>query len=561
MSVPATRGLAKPQYLYRRNSIWYFRWTFPFSISNLLNRRELRLGLGTAYRREALRRGASLAVRMAAFQARAEREYAMTPTITPPQIETLLHSYVHESLNEFEHGLASHPAVSAPEQMDANLAWIDASRTDLETRLRTCDTSREIADARTFLSHTGTTVPENSDAEIYLRRGLLRADHFILGTMAERLRGNYGADPFLGFATAPSTSPTITPKRLSTVIQEFTDDHLRSNRWESKTQMDNAAIFRDLVEIIGDMSIGTVTKDTLRDYRQTIMRLPPNRTKQRRYRDLCIAEIIQLPNVKPLSVCRVNKHFTVVAQMFKWAVDKGYVATTPATGLAMPKEKRLDEARAPFTLTELQQIFLSNEFKSERCGTQRRSPYMFWLPVLGLVTGARIEELASLRLDDIKEVDGILTIDINILHRRVKNKNSIRQVALAPIIEQLGFRDYVTHRHRQGHGLLFPELGLRQGRRGVTASNWFARYMDRLGITGKDKVFHSFRHTLIDHCKQAGLAEAAIKDIVGHENASVTYGLYGKPLRPQAQLDYLAQVDLGIDLSHLQGVWRVLMAR
>lgn len=347
MSVSAQRGSAKPQYLYRRNAIWYFRWTFPVSISNLLNRRELRLGLGTAYRRDALRRGASLAVRMAAFQARAEREYAMMPTITPSQIETLLHSYVRESLNEFEHGLASHPPVTAPEQMDANLDWIGSARTDLETRLRTCDTSREVADARTFLSHAGITVPENSDSEIYLRRGLLRADHFILGTMAERMRGNYGADPFLGFAAVPSTTSTITPKRLSTVIQEFTDDHLRSNRWEKKTQMDNAAIFRDLIEIIGDMSIGTVTKDTLRDYRQTVMRLPPNRTKQRRYRELNIAEILKLPDVIPLSVSRINKHFAVVAQMFNWAVDKGYIATNPATGLAMPKEQRQDEARAP----------------------------------------------------------------------------------------------------------------------------------------------------------------------------------------------------------------------
>ena len=24
---------------------------------------------------------------------------------------------------------------------------------------------------------------------------------------------------------------------------------------------------------------------------------------------------------------------------------------------------------------------------------------------------------------------------------------------------------------------------------------WFARYLDKIGITAKDKVFHSFRHT------------------------------------------------------------------
>ncbi len=170
MSAPASRGLTKPQYLYRRNAIWYFRWSFSRSIVTLLNRRELRLGLGTAYRREALHRGASLAARTAAFQARAEREYAMTPTLTPAQIEALLHAYVRESLNEFEHGLASQPPVAAPDQVDAELDWIGTARSDLETRLRTRDTRREVADARTFLTHAGITVPANSEAEIYLRR-------------------------------------------------------------------------------------------------------------------------------------------------------------------------------------------------------------------------------------------------------------------------------------------------------------------------------------------------------------------------------------------------------
>lgn len=561
MSAPASRGFTKPQYLYRRNTVWYFRWSFSRSIVNLLNRRELRLGLGTAYRRVAMHRGAALAARMVAFQTRAEREYAMAPMLTPQHIESLLQTYVRESLDEFERGLSWHPMVEAPGQLAAERAWLDNARSDLETRLRTRDTRREVADAQTFLAHAGITVPENSDAEMYLRRGLLRADHFILGTMAERLDGNYAADPFLGFAVPSPATPAVTQKRLSEVIREFTDDHLRSNRWGDKTQMDNAAIFRDFVEIVGDMPVASISKDTLRPYRQTIIALPPNRTKDRRYRDLSIAEILKLPDVKPLSVCRANKHFVLVAQLFKWAIDKGYVSTNPATGMSLPKEKRDDEARAPFNLGELRKIFLSDEFKSRRCGTQARSPYMFWLPVLGLVTGARIEELAALRLDDIKQIDGVWVVDINVKHRRVKNKSSIRQVALHPVIEQLGFPDYVALRRKQGHGLLFPELGLRQGRRGVTASNWFARYLDRLGITGKDKVFHSFRHTLIDHCKQADLAESAIKDIVGHENSSVTYGLYGKRLRPQAQLDYLRRVDFGIELSSLGGIWQMLLSQ
>jgi integrase len=93
----------------------------------------------------------------------------------------------------------------------------------------------------------------------------------------------------------------------------------------------------------------------------------------------------------------------------------------------------------------------------------------------------------------------------------------------------------------------------------MAASKWFGRYLDRLGITGKDKVFHSLRHTLLDACKQQGIAIDIAREIAGHSNESMTYGTYGKQLRPEAQLGYLTQLDFGVDLSSLRGVWRTLL--
>lgn len=149
-----------------------------------------------------------------------------------------------------------------------------------------------------------------------------------------------------------------------------------------------------------------------------------------------------------------------------------------------------------------------------------------------------------MRLDDIKKVDGVWVADINTSHRRLKNKSSIRQVALIPWC--WAWVSQITLLIAAPKEMLscFLNLGLRQGRRGVTASNWFGRFLSRQGITATDKVFHSFRHTLIDYCKQAGLDETALKDIVGHDNSSITYGLYGKRSRPQAQLDFLAKLTL-----------------
>jgi integrase len=93
----------------------------------------------------------------------------------------------------------------------------------------------------------------------------------------------------------------------------------------------------------------------------------------------------------------------------------------------------------------------------------------------------------------------------------------------------------------------------------MTASNHFARYLDRLGITAKDKVFHSFRHHLLNLCKQHGVELSVAQEIAGHANESMTYGLYGKKLEPAVQLQYLSQIDFQIDLCPLKDVWRKLM--
>ncbi len=152
--------------------------------------------------------------------------------------------------------------------------------------------------------------------------------------------------------------------------------------------------------------------------------------------------------------------------------------------MQLPTEKRPQEARSPFTGEELKRIFLSPEFSATSCGTQPRSSYMYWLPILGLHTGALLEELAQLTTSDVREVDGVWIIDIN----------------------------------------------REDGRRGMTASNWFARYLTRRKITG-------------------------------HENPTMSYGLYGKALRPEVQFEYLKQIDFGVDLLSLKDIWPTLMNR
>jgi integrase len=542
-------------HLYLKRNTYCFRWTFSDRLVTLLGKRELRRSLQTGNRRLATQRAVRLAARLYALRALFDKEAPM-PQITPQQLQTLLDRYIHEAMAEMEDWRCTSGPLPDSE-VDGELIALNYLQRDTRSQLQRHDHARVASSAEQLATAAGFTVAPGTLEHARLCRGMLQADTQLLDTEIKRTQGDYSG-PFAFHHPPPAASVPLVP--LSQVIQEFTTEHLRANRWSPKTQTDNAAILRDLVEILGNVPISTITKDSMRPYRQAIMALPPNRSKQRRYRGLFIAEILKLPDVTPISICRINKHFVLAAQFFNWALDKGYVTANPATGMSLPKEKRDDEARSPFTPNELQQIFHSEEFGATKCRSQTRSPYMFWLPVLGLYSGARIEELSSLRLDDVKQVGGTWVLDINIQHRTLKNKGSIRQVAMHPVVQQLGFLDYVEHRRRQGHAHLFPDLGVNQGRRGMAASKWFGRYLDRLGITGKDKVFHSLRHTVLNACKQQGIAIDIAREIAGHANESMTYGTYGKQLRPEVQLSYLIQLDFGVDLISLQGVWQKMMA-
>ncbi len=59
------------------------------------------------------------------------------------------------------------------------------------------------------------------------------------------------------------------------------------------------------------------------------------------------------------------------------------------------------------------------------------------------------------------------------------------------------------------------------------------------------KTFHSFRHTMIDDLRDAGVQDSLIKRIAGHEDSAVTFSVYGSrpPIKAMAEaLEHLSLV-------------------
>lgn len=146
----------------------------------------------------------------------------------------------------------------------------------------------------------------------------------------------------------------------------------------------------------------------------------------------------------------------------------------------------------------------------------------------------------SLWVDELIVHQGIpcIRIDDSREGQNLKNASSRRILPLHPALIDLGLL-HVESVKATGADRLFPELEAVRGKLGHAPSKWFGRNKTSLGITDPRKTFHSFRHTLIDDLRDAGVQDSLIKRIAGYEDGSVTFSVYGSRSPVRAMADAL----------------------
>lgn len=261
------------------------------------------------------------------------------------------------------------------------------------------------------------------------------------------------------------------------------------------------------------------------------------------------------------SSATIKKQLNLLKTIYNVAVKNSKATTNPAYGVDAPAEKNKKKARIPFSLEDLNLLFNSEVFTQGLRPRGGAGEASFWLPLIALWTGARLNEIGQLLVEDIEEENGIKYFHVTDEadeedeeeDKVVKTQSSKRKVPIHPELLRLGFMAYYERIKKDGHTRLFPLLKSSPTRKPTASfSQWFGRYKRKLGITDKRKVFHSFRHGFKDACRNCGVAPEHHDKLTGHAKANVGdgYGAEYYPLKPLNEAIKTLRYE-GLDLSHL----------
>lgn len=225
------------------------------------------------------------------------------------------------------------------------------------------------------------------------------------------------------------------------------------------------------------------------------------------------------------------------------------IPSNPASGVSIDVKRDPEDDVQPFDLPALRAIFSSPIYAEDERPEAGAGEAAYWLPLLALYTGARLNELGQLRPSDIvklpyvdkagdeREAWCIRIVADKADGLKLKNRWSARRLPVHPELVQLGFLTYVDAARTAGQTRIFPELRPDKYNH-VTAnwSKWFGRYLrGTIKVTEDRMRFHSFRHTFKDYAREAEIAEDVNDAITGHKGQAVArrYGhSLNYPLRP-----------------------------
>jgi integrase len=417
------------------------------------------------------------------------------------------------------------------------------------------------------LREAGIPISADHGAIPHLRAAFQSAWHEVARLEDQFRHGNFSNAPDT-FEPPAAANATVEARQvhggvdLDQLLREYLSERPRSAKevGEAKTYV------RRLKERIGEISVRQIGKPQIAQFKGDLRRFP-KRLKKRHNEmtfDEILADVGDDPAVPRLQPKTQKKWFDIFASVFALGVAHGHLDVNPISGLKPKITKQASPSRLRYDEEDVAQIFSSPMFTGcTRVYNSKGRPYgyretpgtlivrdaYYWLPLMALWMGFRLEEAGAARVGDVKTERGIVYLDLE--DRQVKSKASRRQVPLHPKLIALGFLDYVSRLKQSKEMYLFPNLPHADGKAATRQfTKWWglwcranarARGMEGQGFDDPRKTFHSLRHAFKRQCR--GVMDEEMHDLLtGHSSPAVGRS-YGRGADLAALADAIAKVD------------------
>lgn len=574
---------AQPSYItLNRHRTYYFRIVIPLRLRAAFGlQREIRRSLKTDSLRLALRRARQYAAR---FEAAFDRVLVVAEQDDYEPTDEDYELYLSEIAKAETPGVWASDSIGTQKPQSTQSTLSDEEWHAIEQQ------QREHLITKALTGHSARTIPASMERlaeELRAQGSALPLPHFkkVLPELIERLalRPAQSASASAELdATSQPDGPTL--YKLWELHWETLAKLAKNNRKSERTKEDEQGHASRLNILSGNKPINRLTVEDFERIYSQIFDIRVSRGAKLPSPDSPIESILANEGEQRIGSKTVEKITIRLGALHSFAFRKGMTMIPPnspdrpAINHHRAGEKSVEKA---FSQSDLEAIFTGYLYEGTALNRSNDVfPYQFWLPLLGLFIGGRLNELCQLDTEDVSKTkaEGIWTISMmddeldQPLPKSLKNQSSRRVLPIHSELIRMGFLTFVEQAIMEGREKLFSD-GLTYNPKkgwGGKATQFFCRfpspsttasgYFFKCGIRERDadgktdrKNFHSFRHTFTDLAREAGgEAYLVLPDLTGHSRGKEgQVAKYGNGFSQSKKQEVLESLTIPVDLSSI----------
>lgn len=313
------------------------------------------------------------------------------------------------------------------------------------------------------------------------------------------------------------TDPISTNTKWETVYNDMIRPAKHSKNVSSSHLKTKYQCLETIFELIDKPYVEQLNFDDIKKVNKLIYLVPKKwkeRNPNKRLLDVLLPE--NDDSDKAISATSITKYLTIFQEFLKFCRIQKLIDADMCDILVKPKINKHKNVWLPFDSDDLKKIFNPKTyFRRTRDGDNHK----YWLPLISLYSGCRLNEACQLRVCDFFTEKGIdyFSIKDDGEKQSVKTFLSTRRVPIHPVLKQLGLLEQVKFAKKQHQDRVFFSLSYSvKNHYASSMSNAFRYYLDtKLGMKDPRKVFHSFRHTVRTKFINCGVSEEDVNLICG----------------------------------------------